>query len=495
MDSLLLLCARRVIARRRLPPLPADLYPVLFQLAFLDGRPCVLRDLVAAWPFPVLHVQQLVTRRELLGNHSSMDYVQAIIQGVVAQLRWELEEPSRDSSCQLRVLDMTGRLDSVSSRTPAGWSRGSGTKALATACVAVSRHQEELQRHGVKRHKGCSGVMTAKAPPQPPGVDVHTDLVVDSSSYGILCDVLQTGADGLLRLKCREFHPKHISTLEIVTLLDSLDPSCLRRVDLKLKGLADLLVILPYLSRFPELRSLKLRYSDLDVQHPTSESAIRIRGMARQLGMLPSLRELNLENSSVSGNLRQILCDLQAPLESLELPYSSLVPDDLAFLSQSFYTLALKRLDLSGLNVSQGLLNPLWLLLEKASASLLHLDLSDCHIADSHLAVLLRTLLRCSRLRFLALCGNPLSTAVLKDLLQKTLELPNLYLVVYPIPLDCHTGDPSEFDSDCFDESLDQQLLSAAKAEISQLLKNSGRTDLIWTDNPESLEDLDYFSL
>ncbi|KAF4805247.1 leucine-rich repeat-containing protein 14 [Turdus rufiventris] len=187
--------------------------------------------------------------------------------------------------------------------------------------------------------------------------------------------------------------------------------------------------------------------------------------------------------------------DLQAPLESLELHSCSLVAADLTFLSQSIHAPALKKLDLSGLNVSQGLLDPLRLLLEKASASLLYLGLWYCHITNSHLAALLPTLLRCSRLRVLGLYGNPLTTAAIKDLLQKTLELPNLHLVVYPYPLGCHTWDPSEFDCGCFDESLDQQLLSAAEAEISQLLENSGRTNLIWTDNPEILKDLDYFSL
>ncbi|KAF4804614.1 leucine-rich repeat-containing protein 14-like protein [Turdus rufiventris] len=99
-------------------------------------------------------------------------------------------------------------------------------------------------------------------------------------------------------------------------------------------------------------------------------------------------------------------------------------------------------MDLSGLNVSRSLLEPLQLLLEKASASLLYLDLSYCHIADSHLNALLPTLLRCSRLHFLGLYHNPLFKAAIQDLLQKTLELPDLHLVVYPYPLDCHMQDP-----------------------------------------------------
>ncbi|NWR11332.1 LRC14 protein, partial [Callaeas wilsoni] len=57
----------------------------------------------------------------------------------------------------------------------------------------------------------------------------------------------------------------------------------------------------------PELRSLKLQYSNVDVRRPTPESAVGIRCLAGQLGMLPSLRELNLGSSRLSGNLRQIL--------------------------------------------------------------------------------------------------------------------------------------------------------------------------------------------
>ncbi|XP_056371583.1 leucine-rich repeat-containing protein 14-like [Oenanthe melanoleuca] len=492
MDSLLFLCARRVIAQRPLPALPAHLYPVLFQAAFRARTALVLRDLVAAWPFPVLHFQRLVGPRELLRDYSCTLCVESVIQAVVVQLRRELEEPSRASS--LRVLDMTRLSDSVSGDTPAGLTVWFITEALAKACVEVSKHQPEFQRHGSKWPKACSGVATSAAASQPLGVDVHTDLSVNRTSYEILRDALQTGATSPLRLKCREFEAVDISGSEIVTLLESLDPSCLRRVELCFNnlGLTGLSVILPHLLRFPELRSLKFRYSKVDVRHLTPESAMTIRSVARQLGMLPSLRELNLGSSQLSGNLHQILCDLQAPLESLELGYCSLLPADLTFLSQSFHAAALKRLDLSGHNISQGLLEPLRLLLVETSASLMHLDLTDCDMDDSHLAALLPTLLRCSRLRFLGLHNNSLSTATIKDLVQKTLELPDLHLVMYPIPEDCYKLELWDYVSDVVE---DEELLAAVTEEISQLLENSGRTDLIWTYSIFGYRDLDYFTL
>ncbi|XP_014748780.1 PREDICTED: leucine-rich repeat-containing protein 14-like isoform X1 [Sturnus vulgaris] len=490
MDSLLCLCARRVVTQRPLPALPPHLYPVLFQVAFLDGRPLVLRDLVASWPFPVLHFQRLVEQRELLWDHTCIDCVQAVIQAVVAQIQRELEEPGCHSS--LRVLDMTRLSDSVSGCTPAALTSWSSTEALAKACVEVSKHQPEFQSRGSKRHKGSSGATTAT--PWAPGVDVHADLVVNRRSYGILRDALQAGAAGPLRLKCHEFKAKYISAYEILTLLKSLDPSCVRRVDLRFRnlGLSGLLVILPHLARFPELRSLKLQHSKVDVRHLTTESDIRILCVARKLGMLPNLRELDLGFSQLSGILRQILCDLQAPLESLELAFCSLVPADLAFLSQSFHAPALKRLDLSGHDISQGLLEPLQLLLEETSASLLYLDLRECRMADSHLKALLPTLRRCSRLRFLGLYGNSLSTAVLKDLLQKTLELPDLHQVVYPFPVDCYKREPPESRRNFV---KDKELFEAAKAEFSQILANSKRIDLIWTYTPLGCRALDYFSL
>ncbi|NWS91153.1 LRC14 protein, partial [Toxostoma redivivum] len=488
MDSLLFLCARRIIAQRPLPSVPAGLYPILFQVAFLDGRSLVLQDLVATWPFPVLHFQQLLGRPALHRDHTC---VLAVIQAVVVQLKRELEEPGRHSS--LRVLDMTRLPDSASFCPSGGISHWCTTKDLVEACMEVSKHQQEFQRSGSKPHKGHCGADTATAAPQAPGVDIHTDLYVNGPSSWRLHKALQVIATSLLRLKCREFQGEEMSASLIVTLLDSLDPSCLRRVCLveSFLGLKGLLEILLHLLHFPELRSLQVWSSCVDLRPLTPESTNGIRCVAKQLGMLPRLRELSLGYSKISGSLRQILCDLQAPLESLELAHSNLIPADIDFLSQSFHAPALKRLDLSGLDVSQGLLEPLRLLLEKTSASLLYLELRDCHMDDSQLEALLPTLLRCSRLRYLRLHGNSLSTAALKDLLQKILELPDIHKVLYPFPVDCYKQQLPESSR----KFVHKELFAAAEAEFSQILANSGRTNLIWTCSPLACEALDYFSL
>ncbi|XP_054670727.1 leucine-rich repeat-containing protein 14 isoform X2 [Grus americana] len=220
MHSLVFLCARRLVshrpgARRAMDLLPAELYPVLFQAAFLDGRTLALRDLVGSWPFPVLSFRRLLAhrnRRSLFGEKSSKLCIQAVILAVVAHLRRALEESCRgtsESRCRLRVLDMTGLQDGDTDRGPEGMSLWSGTVALAKACIEVSKHQNECLKRGSKRRKGPSGVSAA---PRPVGVEVRADLFVNGTSFSVLRDALQiAAAAGPLRLKCRDFHAEELS--------------------------------------------------------------------------------------------------------------------------------------------------------------------------------------------------------------------------------------------------------------------------------------------
>lgn len=190
--------------------------------------------------------------------------------------------------------------------------------------------------------------------------------------------------------------------------------------------------------------------------------------------------------------------DLQAPLESLELPFCSLLPGDVAFLCQSPHAPALRKLDLSGHDLTENLLGPLGCLLEESSASLCHLDLVECRLTDTRLEVLLPALCCCSHLQCLGLFGNPLSTPGLKTLLRKTLVLPDLRLVVYPYPVDCYNHEPPQplpGSGWVFEDTVDEERLATVNAELCQILASSGRADAVWTTNLCHLGALDYFAL
>uniref|UniRef100_A0A8C3XUZ8 Leucine-rich repeat-containing protein 14 n=1 Tax=Chelydra serpentina TaxID=8475 RepID=A0A8C3XUZ8_CHESE len=492
MHSLVFLCAQKVVSHHStvhgaLEFIPKELYPVLFKAAFMDKRTLVLQDLVQTWPFPVLSFQKLLRKcqhcdRALLQEKPNKEGSEVHWIGVGAETRRPgLRRPALQC---LQVLDMTGLQDDGIDQGPESMSLWSRTVTLAKACIDVSKHQSNS---------------VTLPPPQPVSVEVHVDLFVNSTSYGVLKDALQNNANSVLRLKCRDFRAEELPIASTVGLLEFLDPTGVRQVDLRFNnlGLSGLRVILPHMAKFTNLVSLKLPYSNIDVRRLSAGMEGSLHYFATQLSRLSCLKELNLGSSRLSGKLRQLLGDLQGPLESLELAFCYLLPNDLAYLSQSLHTPTLKKLDLSGNNLSDSLLQPFQHLLEEASSSLLHLDIMECRLMDIHLESLFPALCRCSQLRYLGVFGNPLSARGLKNLLQRTMGLLYLQLVIYPYPVDCYSENlpwpPTS--SNLLNGSVDEEKFSRVSAELQQMLLTASRTDVVWTTNLCRHNTLDYFNL
>ncbi|XP_021243286.1 leucine-rich repeat-containing protein 14 [Numida meleagris] len=470
-SSLVLLCARRLAAhlptaRRALPLLPAELYPALLQAALLDRRVPLLRDLVQAWPFPILAL-----RRDP-HPHPDKLCVQAVLLAVTAGL-W----PSTSPRPCLRVLDMTGLQDGAE-HGPDSISLWSGTVLLAKACLEAS--QRRAEPHGAKRRKG--------SPVLP--VEIRVDLFVNSTSGAILRAALRGG--GALRLRCRDFHAEELSLGGTMDLLEALEPVGLRRVELRFNnlGLAGLCQVVPRLARFPDLASVRLPYSNVDVRRLGAEDGLR--ELAAALGRLCGLRELNLGSCRLAGQLRLLLGSLQHPLESLELPFCHLQPCDLTFLAQSPHAAALKKLDLSGNDLSSSLLPPFLRLLLAVSSSLRHLDVAECRLGDAHLPLLLPPLRHCVLLSYLGLFGNALSSRGLKVLLEGTLPLSSLRLVVHPHPIDCHAADEADNDNDT---DVLEGRAAALQDELRRMLRSAGRDEDMWTSSLQHHGGFDFFAL
>uniref|UniRef100_A0A8D2LSR2 Leucine-rich repeat-containing protein 14 n=1 Tax=Varanus komodoensis TaxID=61221 RepID=A0A8D2LSR2_VARKO len=473
MHSLVFLCAQKVVShyatlQDALGFLPKELYPVLFKAAFMDKRTPSLQQLVQAWPFPVLSFQKLLRRcqhceRALIREKPNKLCIQAVILGVVTLLGYPqvagFTQPGKQPRTRLQVLDMTGLQD-----------EGQGPESMSLWS------------------RTC-----------PVSVDVWVDLFVNSTSYGVLKDALQTNSSNALRLRCRNFRAEELSIASTVGLLEFLDPAGVRQVDLRFNnlGLSGLRVVLPHLAKFTNLASLKLPYSNIDVRRLTVGMEGSLQYFATQLSRLSCLKELNLGSSRLSGKLRQLLGDLQSPLESLELAFCYLLPNDFAYLSQSLHTPALKKLDLSGNNLSDGLLQPFQGLLTEAASTLLHLDIMECRLMDTHLNLLLPALCRCSRLRYLGVFGNPISAKGLKNLLHRVVGLLDLKLVIYPYPVDCYGEDlpwpPTS--SNLLNGSVDEVKFARISNELQQMLLSANRADAVWTTNLCRHNSLDYFSL
>ncbi|XP_017739042.1 leucine-rich repeat-containing protein 14 isoform X2 [Rhinopithecus roxellana] len=244
------------------------------------------------------------------------------------------------------------------------------------------------------------------------------------------------------------------------------------------------------------LASLRLHYVHGDSRQPSVDGEDNFRYFLAQMGRFTCLRELSMGSSLLSGRLDQLLSTLQSPLESLELAFCALLPEDLRFLARSPHAAHLKKLDLSGNDLSGSQLAPFQGLLQASAATLLHLELTECQLADTQLLATLPILTQCASLRYLGLYGNPLSMAGLKELLRDSAAQAELRTVVHPFPVDCYEGLPwPPPASVLLEASINEEKFARVEAELHQLLLASGRAHVLWTTDIYGRLAADYFSL
>lgn len=138
-------------------------------------------------------------------------------------------------------------------------------------------------------------------------VHVRADLFVNARSWERVHVALST--PGPLKLQCRYLRVEEISVSSIRTLLDLLPQQGLLGIDVRYSnlGVAGLAELLPLLSNFPALKSLRLHYCNLDFRrdHPGQEEALQ--ALSRGLANLQGLRRLSLTALRLPGQLRVLL--------------------------------------------------------------------------------------------------------------------------------------------------------------------------------------------
>ncbi|XP_062235877.1 leucine-rich repeat-containing protein 14 [Platichthys flesus] len=315
-------------------------------------------------------------------------------------------------------------------------------------------------------------------------VHVRADLFVNARSWERVRGALNSS--GPLKLQCRYLRVEEITVSSIRTLLDLLPHQGLLGVDVRYSslGVAGLAELLPLLSTFPALHSLRLHYCNLDFRrdHPGQDEALR--DLSQGLAQLQELRRLSLTALRLPGQLRVLLSSLPQPLTILELPYLSLTPSDLAYLSCSHHAATLQQLDLSENRLDETTLPSIRRLLSQTSGSLQHLSLSGCGLTDGLLGLLLPSLGGCRALKSLALALNPLSVSGLTDLVRMAVRMPSLRQLLYPNPLEDYQPGLPDLPSSAqlLDWPLDETTdISMTSSHLNRVVKDSGRTDLSLT--------------
>ncbi|KAK5877738.1 hypothetical protein CesoFtcFv8_025217 [Champsocephalus esox] len=504
--SLLSLCASEVVRDHSSSPcwlsfVPMELFRPLLEASLSGCRPLAVGELVQRWPERTLRVRRKPAPNRLC--------IQALLLAVARGLL--------DHRCALQVLDLCGlqgdeggdgghdgRL--VPHRGPlhhgaAGQERSpesaegeeeeegreegegrrtrasvilnlTGEEELTTTTCGISSEDELIR--GVRRRMEAERKMMPTATESGSKqeveedsevlVHVRADLFVNARSWERVRGALTTC--GPLKLQCRYLRAEEISVSSIRALLALLPQQGLLGLDVRYSniGVAGLAELLPLLKSFPALSSL--------------------RKLSEGLKQLQELRCLSLTALRLPGQLRVLLSSLPRPLEVLELPYLSLSPADLAFLSVSHHASTLQQLDLSENRLDETTLTSIRRLLSQASSTLQHLSLSGCGLTDNLLVLLLPSLGCCRALRSLALALNPLSVSGLMDLVKMAVKMPSLRQLLYPNPLEDYQPGLPEMPSSAqlldwpLDEAIDVNITSS---QINRALKASGRSDLLLT--------------
>lgn len=211
--------------------------------------------------------------------------------------KWERDEPSGDQA-------------STERQELRGESVGLHRLCSEEELVQGVRRRMEMERRSEASVEGVesSGEETAeKDGSSDVLLHVRADLFVNARSWERARVALST--QGPLKLQCRFLRIEEISVSSIRTLLDLLPKQGLLGIDVRYSnlGVAGLAELLPLLSTFPTLNSLRLHYCNLDFGRDRDGQDDALRTLSLALAKLQGLLRLSLTALRLPGQLRVLL--------------------------------------------------------------------------------------------------------------------------------------------------------------------------------------------
>ncbi|XP_029070747.1 melanoma antigen preferentially expressed in tumors-like, partial [Monodon monoceros] len=447
------------LAIAALEELPAELFPPLFSSALAGMHSQAVKAMVQAWPFPCLPLGALMKEHK-----PHLEIFQAAIDGLDVLLAQEV----RPRRWKLQVLDLRRNAQQDFCTV---WS---GTRA--GVCSPLEPEVVGPVRKRCRVEGARAWLKQTSAP-----MEVLIDLCLkegtpDASLSYLLKKVKQRR--GSLRLCCQKLRVFSMPMQKIRKILKLVQLDSVQDLEVNCTWkLATLGRFAPHLGQMVNLRRLLLSHIHMT---PHAAPGMEERCVSQLTSRFPSLQhlqELYLDSISfLEGRLDQVLRCLKNPLETLSITNCLISEADLMHLSQCPSVSQLKDLSLSGVNLTSISSKPLWVLIEKASATLQDLDLDECGIMDSQFSALLPALSHCSQLTTFSFCGNPISMAVLESLLRHTVGLSKLSHVLYPAPLESYED---------VHGTVHLGRLAHLHARLKQVLQELGLPSMVWfSGNP-----------
>ncbi|XP_028016873.2 PRAME family member 8-like [Eptesicus fuscus] len=442
--------------------MPAELFRLLFILAYHSRRYSSLKAMAQAWPYPVLPLGHLMQQPRLKVLKAVLDGLDLLLAQEVRPRRWKL-----------RVLD----LRDMGAKFRRMWCGDSTHKRSPTGRVTVHRSSPNMEH------------------PLAP-VEVFLDLNFnDRDRDELFMYVIQWAQqrEGLLHLCCKTLRIAEVPFQRVRKVLDAVQLDCIQEVEVNCTwDLPTLGTFALYLGQMRNLQRLSLSYihvlSEEDEEQEEEEEEQEeeeeeqeeeewdkelqeeqesFSQFLSQMLRLQHLRELDMESPYfLRGRLDQMLRCLQTPLEKLTITHCRrLTHSDLTHLFQCPNLRQLKSLCLFGLSLIDFHPEPLGALLEAVAPTLQDLCLDNCAMVDSQVEAILPVLSRCHQLREFTISENNFSVATVGKLLRHTAGLHSLELELYPIPLECYTTQ----------DTVNQERLALVRAELTGILRELGQ--------------------
>lgn len=214
--------------------------------------------------------------------------------------KWKRDEPSGDQASTERQ-ELRGE---------DGESLGLHHLRSEEELVQGVRRRMELERRSetsVLGVEGCTKETTEHDVNSDVLLHVRADLFVNARSWERARVALST--QGPVKLQCRFLRIEEISVSSIRTLLDLLPNQGLLGIDVRYSnlGVVGLAELLPLLSAFPTLNSLRLHYCNLDFGRDRDGQEEALRTLSLGLAKLQGLQRLSLTALRLPGQLRVLL--------------------------------------------------------------------------------------------------------------------------------------------------------------------------------------------
>ncbi|XP_577327.1 PRAME family member 8-like isoform X1 [Rattus norvegicus] len=394
--------------------LPTMLFPALFKEAFEGRHINLIKEMVAAWPFPCLPVGALM-------KTPNGETMKALLDGVDMRLTRKFH-PRRT---KLQVLDLRNVHHNF-------WNIWTGVEDSSHSAENLEEKQvaKFFPRYALRRQR----------------VKVIVELSIFSCLEEERACFLTWAQErkGFLHFCCTKMTIWDLPVHVIREILNVFDPQHITEFELHTEWtLLELAHFSPYFGQMRNLRKVFLEPLKGMISSNHNETGDReakcIKKFISQFSKFNCLQHLSMFCPHfLRDHMNQVLGCLMTPLETLSVTCYIISQNELNSFSCCKSLFQLKHLELRGVILHDVDIMSLRGFLEKVADTLETLDLQCCRMKDSQLYALLPALRHFSQLTTVKFYSNKFSMPILKDLLQHTANWSKVNVEQYPAPLECY---------------------------------------------------------